>query len=388
MWALATSAMTVAAACDKLPLLAPQESTISLSTASTVVQANGATEIRATVLESSGTPVQNGTTVTFTTNLGTLSPGEARTLNGVATVQFLGNGQSGTASIKAISGGAASDALEIAVGAAAASRVVVTANPNQISPGSSSTITATVTDTNGNPLSGVSVSFSTDNGSLSTTAANTSAAGQAQVVLSTNRDATVTASAGTGASTTGTVKVTVGSLPEITITSSASPVERQPVIFTITVTSTGATETFQSLVVDFGDGTTSGTLSGSSQSVSHIYGSSGTYRVEVTGTAASGSSRRATTTIVVADRGIVDVTISKSPTTAVNRNEPVTFTATATGGGTVRSYSWNFGDGETFNGSSQVSHAYATSGTKTVTVTVTTTDGNSGRGQTQVVVNP
>ena len=88
--------------------------------ASTVVQANGATEIRATVLEPSGTPVQNGTTVTFTTNLGTLSPADARTMNGVATVQFLGNGQSGKASIKAISGGAASEALELSVGAAAA----------------------------------------------------------------------------------------------------------------------------------------------------------------------------------------------------------------------------------------------------------------------------
>ena len=100
------------AACDKLPLLAPQESTITLSTASTVVQANGTTEIRATVLESSGTPVQNGTTVTFTTNLGTLSPVDARTLNGVATARFVANGQSGTAAIKAISGGAASEALD------------------------------------------------------------------------------------------------------------------------------------------------------------------------------------------------------------------------------------------------------------------------------------
>ena len=56
-----------------MPLLAPQASTITLSTASTVVQANGTTEIRATVLEASGTPVQNGTTVTFTTNLGAVA---------------------------------------------------------------------------------------------------------------------------------------------------------------------------------------------------------------------------------------------------------------------------------------------------------------------------
>ena len=112
----------LAVACDKVPLLAPQESTITLSSASTVVQANGTTEIRAMVLEPSGTPVQNGTTVMFTTNLGTLLPVEARTLNGVATVQFLGNGQSGTATIKAISGGAASEALELSVGAGAAGR--------------------------------------------------------------------------------------------------------------------------------------------------------------------------------------------------------------------------------------------------------------------------
>jgi PKD repeat protein len=377
-------------ACDKMPLLAPQESTITLSTASTVVQANGTTEIRATVLESSGTPVQNGTTVTFTTDLGTLSPGEARTLNGVATVRFLGNGQSGNASIRAISGGAATvDPLEIAVGSAAANRVVVTASPNQPTPGSATTITATVTDTNGNPLSGVPVSFSTTFGSLSSTTANTSPTGQAQVVLVTNRDATVTASAGAGTATPGTVTVAVGLLPEITVTSSATPIEGQPVTFTIEVTSTAATETFESMVVDFGDGTTSGPLSGSSQSISHIYDSSGTYTVTVTGTTTSGSTKRATMSVAVAERAIVNVTIARTPTTdTVARNQPITFTATATGG-TPRSYVWNFGDGSSFNGSSQVSHAYNTNGTKTVTATVTTTDGNRGVGQTQVrIVNP
>src|SRR5918993_4574103 len=91
VWALVACAGLLTVACDKVPLLAPQESTITLSTASSVVQANGATEIRATVLEPSGTPVQNGTTVTFTTNLGTLSPGEARTFNGVAMVRFVAN---------------------------------------------------------------------------------------------------------------------------------------------------------------------------------------------------------------------------------------------------------------------------------------------------------
>jgi adhesin/invasin len=369
LWTFVACAGLMTAACDKLPLLAPQSSTIKLSTASTVVQTNGTTEIRATVLEPSGTPVQNGTTVTFTTNLGTLSPQEARTLNGVATVQFLGNGQSGKAQVTAISGGAASEVLELSVGAAAAGRVVVTANPNQVAAGSPSIITATVTDASGNPLSGVQVSFSTDNGSLSSAVSNTSSNGQAQAVLVTSRDATVTATVGTGTATTATVRVTVGSLPDITITPSGTPTE--------------------SIVVDFGDGTNSGVLSGGSQSVSHTYARQGTYLVEATGTSPSGTSKRATTTIAVADRGILNVTISKNPDTAVAKNQPVTFTASTSGDtGTVRSYSWTFGDGQTFNGSSQVTHSYSTSGTKTVTVTVTNTDGNSGKGQTQVVVNP
>jgi hypothetical protein len=372
-----------------MPLLAPPSSTIKLSTASTVVQTNGTTEIRATVLEPSGTPVHNGTTVTFTTNLGTVSPVDARTLNGVATVQFLGNGQSGKAQVRAISGGAASDPLELSVGAAAAGRVVVTANPNQVAPGSPSIITATVTDANSNPLSGVLVSFSTDNGSLSSSISSTSSNGQAQTTLITSRDAIVTATVGTGTATTpGTVKVTVATVPEIGITTSTtSPTEGQPVTFAIAVTGTGSTESFQSIVVDFGDGTNSGVLSGGSQSVAHTYARPGTYVVEATGTSPSGNTKRATTTVSVADRGIVDVRITRSPD-VVTQDDPVTFTAAVTGGGTVRSYNWNFGDGRTFNGSSQVSHTYSSTGPRTVTVTVSTTDGNTGRGQTQFVVQP
>src|SRR5205807_3611205 len=106
------------------------------------------------------TPVQTGTTVTFTTTLGTVSPTQVRTTNGVATTEFIGNGQSGVAEIRATSGAAKPDTtspLKLTVGGAAAARVLVTPNPTRISSGGSSAITATVLDTNGNPLSGVTV---------------------------------------------------------------------------------------------------------------------------------------------------------------------------------------------------------------------------------------
>ncbi len=308
----------------------------------------------------------------------------------MATAQFVANGQSGTAVVKAISGGATSEELELSVGAAAASRVVVTASPNQIPSGGTSTITARVMDTAGNPLSGVLVSFSTDSGSLSNTSVNTSSTGEAQVTLTTNRDATVTATAGVAGSTGGassTAKVTVGAVPELGMTVGGSQVEGGTVTFAITVTATAATEGFESLVIDFGDGTTSGTLSGTAQTVAHVYESDGAYTVVATGTSAGGATKRATAVVVIAERPLVDVVIAKAPTTAVAKNEPVVFTATVTGG-TPTSYSWTFGDGSSFKGSSQVTHAYSTSGTKTVNVTVTTTEGTTGKGQTQVVVNP
>ena len=158
-------AAVLVAGCDKVQLLAPTQSTITVSAGTRVLAPNGTTEITAIVTEQAGTPVQNGTTVTFTTTLGALSPQESRTLNGVASVQFLGNGQSGKASIKALSGGAASDPLELSVGAGAAGRVNLTANPTSVpSSGGSTTITANVFDASGNALSSVAVTFTTTAG--------------------------------------------------------------------------------------------------------------------------------------------------------------------------------------------------------------------------------
>ena len=54
------------AACDKAPLLAPTNSTISVSATTRTLPLGGSTEISAYVIESAGTPVQNGTTVRFT----------------------------------------------------------------------------------------------------------------------------------------------------------------------------------------------------------------------------------------------------------------------------------------------------------------------------------
>ena len=75
-------------ACDKVPLMAPTGSAVTLSANSSTVPTNGTVGLTAFVVESSGTPVQNGTSVSFTTSLGTITPAEAQTTNGVAVATF------------------------------------------------------------------------------------------------------------------------------------------------------------------------------------------------------------------------------------------------------------------------------------------------------------
>jgi PKD domain/Bacterial Ig-like domain (group 1) len=367
VWACAATAAIVTTACDSMPLLAPRESTITLSTSSAVVQANGTTEIRATVLEASGTPVHNGTTVTFTTNLGAISPTDARTENGVAVVRFVANGQSGTAAIKAISGGATSEALTLTVGAAAANAVSLNANPTRVSAtGGPSVITATVVDTSGNPIQGVAVTFSSTAGSLSATSANTDLSGLATTTLTTNREATVTASV---AGKTATVVVGVATRPTVTVSVSADPTVGGPTTFTIGVTPAAGGVPIERVVINYGDrrSTNLGPVSGTGITVQHVYEDHDTYTVTVTATDVAGESASASTVIVV--QPVVILTIDAS-----RKGNNVTFTATVSPSDTViASYRWTFGDGQSATTSTpQITHAYDVPGIYNVTVEATT----------------
>src|SRR5687768_11971783 len=112
-------------ACDSVPLTSPTGSTISLSIDRSILPLNGQATVRAVVTESSGTPVHNGTTVTFQPSIGRTDPVDAQTVNGIATVTYLAGAVSGTGFIHAFSGGArtgagntSSGGIEVKIGAA------------------------------------------------------------------------------------------------------------------------------------------------------------------------------------------------------------------------------------------------------------------------------
>jgi PKD repeat protein len=385
-------------ACDKVPLTAPTGSTVTLTTNTEILAVNGTAELTATVLESAGTFVQNGTVVTFTTTLGTLEPAEARTQNGKATVRLHAGTRSGTATVRAVSGSAtgsgeeASNQVTIAIGGAAAGRVAISANPTNVSAtGGSSVVTAIVFDTSGNRIQGVPVSFTTTAGSLSTAVAVSDANGEARTTLTTTRTATVTAQVGgggDGAVAPATVEITAVAAPVVTVTpSTTTPFAGQTVTFTISITAADGTS-IRTVTVDFGDGQTASP--GPTTSVSHVYSSPNTYTVRVTAEDSNGSRGTGSTTIVVQPTPPPIVNLTASPA-IVNQNETVLFTVTVTGQGgytpIIQSVTWDFGDGnvETTNGTSR-SHLYGSSNNFLAKATVRFTDGTSGVGETAVRV--
>jgi adhesin/invasin len=397
--------------CDKVPLLAPTQSTISLTASAMAAPLNSQVEVFATVQENSGTPVQDGTLVTFTTTLGTLQPREQTTVRGVARVILQTGTTSGTATVNASSGGARTGAgttnnntttpgtnVQILIGGAAATRVSVIARPGSVSSsGGTVEIIATVGDNVGNAIAGVAVNFSTERGTLSAATVTTDRNGEARTTLTTNAQTVVTARIGVGAGTgttdpSATVTVGVNAVPSLTIgaITPTAPVLGQSISFTVTP----AANTTVDATVDFGDGTSQnlGRIN-SQQTVSHQYTSAGTFTIRVTGRDPStGESSAASTSVTIANRPPLSVTLTATSETAVPMvGQRWTFTATvtpATGGADqVETFTWNFGDGTSaVTSGNSTTHVYTVNGRKIVTVTVRTTDGRTASAQTEIIV--
>jgi PKD repeat protein len=395
---LALSAVLIAtasfSACDKVPLLAPTESTITLTVSTTTVPVNGTATLLASVTEAAGTPVHNGTQVTFTSSFGTVDPAEARTDGGVATARFVAGTQSGTATIGAFSGAARAETVEIRVGGAAAAAVIVRADPQAISAaGGTSEIVATVLDDSGNPLPGVPVTFSTTAGQLNPGQSTTGTNGEARSTLTAPRTATVTARAG---GQSATVEVLATS-PAVTIAAPTAGIEAGiPATFTITPVTGG--NGIRDVSLDWGDGTAPtrlGAIAGAATAV-HTYARSGVYTITATVTDTQGIVGISSIVVSVSAQSSIPVTLSGTPNpvsvSSAAQQGLVTFQAQAGAlgaGATITSYSWDFGDGGgTQTTGASTNHRYTAPGTYSASVTVRSTTGQQGFATLTVRVNP
>jgi len=403
-FSLGILAMLIAISCDRVPLLAPTNSSVTLDAGTRVLETGGSTSLSAMVIESSGTPVQNGTTVRFTTSLGRVDPVEAQTRNGVATTTFFAGDASGVAEVRATSGGAGgtttttpgdgtnggtsttsnTNVVLISVGSAAVDTVTVRANPSTVSTGNGGTVNviATVVGAGGRLLVNVPVSFSASRGTLSATTAITDAQGEARVTLNTNGDTDISVAAGTKTATT---KVTGVAGPSVSLTctvGSASTCATASVGQTVIFTAQRAqgSGNITNAVLDFGDNSSQnlGTLS-SAATVPHTYSQAGTYSARLTGTDANGET---STSVQVIQVNAVTATVTAS-VTAGN-----TISATATVSSPVTQYVWSWGDAtaNTTTTTATAPHTYAGPGTYPIQVTATLQAGGTVVANTSIVV--
>jgi type II secretion system protein I len=127
--------------------------------------------------------VPSGTPVSFKVNNGNINPEFAVTDASGKAYTALTINNLGPAIVTATSGLVNSNQLQVTC-TPKVDKIDLSANPSVILPGSTSTITATVTDTCGNIISEVTVEFKTNKGTLSSSTANTNSEGKATVTLS------------------------------------------------------------------------------------------------------------------------------------------------------------------------------------------------------------
>lgn len=388
------------ASCDKVPLLAPTGTVINLTSTSEFAALNSSVDLIAVLIENgtassgtgtgtaatsssssaAGTPVQNGTVVSFTSTIGRVEPAEAKTSNGRVNVKLVTTGESGKATITAFSGGAKST-IQVTIGAAAVKTITVSASPSNLSSsGGTTTVSARVEDSNGNGLVAVPVTFTTTKGTLGSPSATTNSAGVATTTLTTTAAADVTAAVG---SVNSKVTIGVATRATISVTGPASTVSvSSPAAFTV---NTGTSVAVTNVTINYGDGSSKslGAVSGS-QAVTHFYSSTGIFDVTVTATDPDGVVTSAGTQVAIVG---LNVAISANPTTGVHP-AAITFTATVTPNtASIERYEWDFGDGtSTSSSSSTQNHVFVVANTYTVRVTVIPLYGPSYSTTMQIVI--
>jgi hypothetical protein len=408
----AAAVFPLVSACDKVPLLAPSGSVITLFPSANFVASNGEIEIVATVIEQgtapsapstpgspgapptttsttgAGTPVHNGTVVTFTTNLGRVEPREARTNNGQVRVKFFADGQSGQATITAFSGGASGKIENLPVGSAAIERILLFATPQTLPPtGGVATVQARAETAQGVALPGLMVAFSTDNGVLSSSTAVTDNSGTATTTLTTSTTAKVTANVSGK-----TAEVTVNLRPRtgVTLAAPTTPVSAGvPATFTVGVS---ATANVRDVIIDFGDGE-SRSLGAITQPtpIQHTYLEAGTFPVRATAIEATGFTETVGTVITILPAQPPTVTITAPENAPVNTS--VVVSANVTGAtSTVVRYEWTFGTDaipQTLSTASrQVSVRWTSPGPKVISVRVIQASGPEGDAVKSINITP
>lgn len=163
---LAAVLLVLGLACDSASPVAPSGTLLSISASPNEIGTSGTSSIRVTALRSNGTPVNPGTIIRLDTTLGTITEQVETDDQGVARAELTGDGRIGTATVTARSGSAETATVDVMIGKVA-TNVSLQASPSQVDEsGGNISLLAVIRDDEGEPLSGATVNFQTEVGTL------------------------------------------------------------------------------------------------------------------------------------------------------------------------------------------------------------------------------
>ena len=414
------AALVLGLGCDKATPVAPLDALIDLSINPTRIPSNGQADVTVIARKMDGFPVNEGTEINLSTNLGRLEPTMVLTdERGMASAVLFGDGDNGMATVTAISGGVTVTA-ELQVGIPPVD-LLLTANPSSLTVPFNRNretkrvrLVASVGDENGVPIPGLRVSFETDAGVLSEDRVETDDNGEARSELTvTQADleraadgvvlVTAEVFAADGSSITDTQEIEVLGLPTfLTLETSQSsiPAEGGAVELIATVTddtgepvqgvgvqfetTVGSVASRGGVVTTDRNGQAFDVLSASEQDLAAVSGNTFTVSAQIAGT--SSGAGETFDTAIIAIQGLAPI----AGFTATVSCRTVTFTNTTTPASTAMdpiTFDWLFGDGVGTNNVENPIHTYAAEGTYMVNLTATSAFGTDSVTQ-PVVVDP
>jgi trimeric autotransporter adhesin len=353
--------------------------TITISPASPSVIVGQTTTLTATAKDSAGN-VLTGRTITWAssnTNVATIT--NAGVATGVAV---------GTSSITASSGSATSPAVTLTVNPIPASSVVVSPSVANIFVGGTTALSATVTDANGNPISGASVTWSSGNAAVATVA---STGALTATATGTGAGTAVITAKSTSSSASGAAAVNVSLVPIKTITVTPSPdtvLEGGTVQMTATAQDSAGNVLTGRTITWTSSNTTFATVSATGL-VTTANPTNQTANRTITITASSpGSSVQGVASVVIRPVGVATVTVAPATDTVVQgASRTLTATVVDSEGRTVaRTVTWSSSNGSVAVVSSTGAQtASVTGGASTGTATITAAVGTITGTNTTVV---
>jgi PKD repeat protein len=399
-FALLITALLLAACESGAPPLREGTTTLTISAnPKTVDNFGGASTITLRAILADGTPVADGTVVNLTADGGFVAS-QVTLIDGTGQTQFTSSNLVETVTISAQSGelgqdGSISTTIDVVDGSIVLGTPLLTANPsNLLEIGGECEITMRVVDSDGLPVLGVPVTFSTERGTLRSNGQPviTDRNGLANDRLLLSRlDPLVAAVVVTGAvenqiiTTTITITANQSPIPVISLPATTYDVN-EAVVFNA-ASSTDADGVIRTYSWRFGDGS-----GAEGVEVQHTYTQAGTYLAVLTVEDDLGATQSVSAEIQVSNRpsNVAPVPAFSFSPTAPRAGDEVIFDATASSDsdGSITSYSWQFGDRILANPTTGqvVSHTYDGAGEYTVVLTITDDDGEVASAEQKVTI--